>query len=68
MRNDRTISAVGSRMNSRKAVMGDSGVRGLIRTPIEEAAKLLQSERMRLGALLRRGGEKRVPDVELAIR
>ncbi|GAA0498774.1 hypothetical protein GCM10008937_02430 [Deinococcus depolymerans] len=43
-------------------------VRGVIRTPIEWAAKTIQSERMRLGELLRRVGEKRVPDVELAIR
>ncbi|WP_230289421.1 hypothetical protein [Deinococcus sp. 14RED07] len=33
----------------------------LIRTPIEWTAKTIQSERMRVG-------EKRVPDVELAIR
>ena len=36
-------------------------VEGLIRTPIEWAAKPVQSERMR-------EGEKRVPDVEPAIR
>ena len=33
----------------------------MIRTPIEWAAKTIQSERMRVG-------EKRIPDVELAIR
>jgi len=39
-----------------------------IRTPVEWAAKPVQSERMRLGELPRTAGEKRVPDVELAIR
>jgi hypothetical protein len=40
----------------------------VIRTPIEWAAKPVQSERMRLVELPRREGEKRVPDVEPAIQ
>jgi len=40
----------------------------IMRHPIEWVVKPVQSEQMRLVELLRRVGEKRVPDVEPAIR
>ncbi|GAA0507525.1 hypothetical protein GCM10008937_14230 [Deinococcus depolymerans] len=49
-------------------VEGETDGLRIIQTPIEWAAKTIQSERMRLVELLRRVGVKRVPDVEPAIR
>ncbi|GHG26243.1 hypothetical protein GCM10017784_18270 [Deinococcus indicus] len=74
---DQTIPAGGVSVHGRPEVRSaycaavsarGAGPWGIIRTPIEWALQPVQSERMRLAELPRREGEKRVPDVEPAIR